>query len=91
MKQALEAQAVMGFWGECSSKNFGNLDAWKCNFHRYFIKILINPSFLTKLCMVNILAADTGAESSELPGLMGNREWSKTIIIVDSVRACSTE
>ena len=28
----------------------------------------------------NILAADTGAESSELPGLMGNREWWKTIV-----------
>ena len=38
---------------------------------------------------INILAADTGAERSELPGLMGNREqWKK---IVDSARARSTE
>ena len=33
---------------------------------------------------INILAADTGAERSELPGLMGNRERWKTI--VDSAR-----
>ena len=39
--------------------------------------------------MVNILPADMGAESSELLGLMGNLEQSKTI--VDSARACSTE
>ena len=38
---------------------------------------------------INILAADTGVESSELPGLMGNRERWKTI--ADSARACSTE
>ena len=38
---------------------------------------------------INILAADTGAERSELPGLMGNREQWKTI--VDSARARSTE
>ena len=38
---------------------------------------------------INILAADTGAERSELPGLMGNRERRKTI--VDSARARSTE
>ena len=38
---------------------------------------------------INILAANTGAESSELPGLMGNRERWKTI--VDSARARSTE
>ena len=38
---------------------------------------------------INILAADTGDERSELPGLMGNRERWK--IIVDSARARSTE
>ena len=38
---------------------------------------------------INILAADTGTERSELPGLMGNREQWKTI--VDSARARSTE
>ena len=38
---------------------------------------------------INILAADTGAERSELPGLMGNREQWKAI--VDSARARSTE
>ena len=38
---------------------------------------------------INILAADTGAERSELPGLMGNRARWKAI--VDSARARSTE
>ena len=38
---------------------------------------------------INILVADTGAESSELLGLMGNREWLKTV--VDSARARSAE
>ena len=38
---------------------------------------------------INILAADTGAERSELSGLMGNRERCKTI--VDSARSRSTE
>ena len=39
--------------------------------------------------ILGILAADTGAGSSELPGLMGN--WERWKTIVDSARACSTE
>ena len=38
---------------------------------------------------LDIPAADTGAGSIELPGLMGNRKWWNTI--VDIVRARSTE
>ena len=40
---------------------------------------------------MNILAADTGAGSSEVPGLMGNQERWKTIVDSAHARARSTE